>query len=153
MSVERELILVKPEAFRANKTGDILAAIQENIECKLVALGVFRFDEETAEEFYQEHAGKDFFDKLIEYMTSDQCAAIVIEAEDAVRRVRELVGDTDSRKAKPGTLRHMFGTDKTHNAVHASATVEDAKREAPLVFMHVELMLFSNEMEVLPGTS
>ncbi len=94
----------------------------------------FTFTTEEAKEFYSIHEGKPFFNDLIAYITSGPVVGIELEADDAVVKVRELVGATNPSEARPGTIRYMYGTDIQQNAVHASDSDESAEKELAIVF-------------------
>lgn len=88
------------------------------------------------------HRERPFFGELVEFMTSGPVVAMVLEGEDAIRRVREIIGPTDSneaRKVAPNSIRALFGTDKGKNAVHASDSKESADYEIPFIFSQLEM--------------
>ena len=100
-------------------------------------------DKKTAEGFYNVHKGKPFFDELIEFMTSGPIVAMVLEGENAIARVREIIGPTDSneaRKVAPNSIRALYGTDKGKNAVHASDSPQSAQYEIPFMFSQLEIV-------------
>jgi len=140
MAVEKTLVIVKPDAFEKGATGKIIDRfLQEGLELK--ALKMFRFTKEQAEKFYHVHRERPFFGELVEFMTSGPVVAMVLEGENAIRRVREIIGPTDSeeaRKVAPNSLRAQFGTDKGKNAVHASDSPESAQYEICFVFSGLE---------------
>ena len=90
--------------------------------------------EELANEFYVEHAGKGFFGELSEFMRSEKIVGAVLNRKDAILKLRELVGNTDSTIAALGTIRAIYGVSKGENAVHASDSVASAERELALIF-------------------
>ena len=87
-----------------------------------------------AEKFYNVHKGKPFFDELVKFMTSGEIVALVLERENAIGKLREIVGNTDSNLAEDGTIRNKFGTDKGQNAIHASDAQETANYEISVIF-------------------
>ncbi len=99
-----------------------------------MALKLFRFDRGLASEFYAEHLGKSFFDKLVDFMMSDDTVAIVVEKENAIQDLRELIGAVEPEKRKPGTIRFLFGEGVTENGVHASDSELSAFREIGVIF-------------------
>lgn len=133
MAVERTLTIIKPDSFAARHVGEIVQVYEEN-GLVIEATVVTRLSRERAGRFYAEHAGKPFFESLLEFMTAGPVMALALSGENAVARIREIHGDTDPALAAEGTVRARFGADKTHNAVHASATLEDAAREVPFFF-------------------
>ncbi len=142
MAIERTLIIVKPDAMEKGALGKILDRfIQEGFKIK--ALKMFKFTKETAGEFYYVHKDKPFYQELIEFMSSGPVVAAVLEGEDAIRRVREIIGPTDSeeaRKVAPNSIRALFGTDKGKNAIHASDSPESAKFEICYIFSGLEII-------------
>lgn len=130
---EKTLGLIKPDATKRNLVGEILAVI-ESERFEIVGLKMMRFERKDAEQFYAEHQGKPFFEDLLDYMTSDNIVAFVIEGENAVARYRELMGATDPAAAQEGTLRKLFALSKNENSVHGSDSREASDREIALVF-------------------
>jgi nucleoside-diphosphate kinase len=125
--------MIKPEAVRGNLFPKILESLVAN-RFAVERLELRRFDVATAERFYAEHQGKPFFGDLVRYITSGPVIAVQLAGEDAVERLRLLVGKTNPSQAAPGTLRAMYGTSLQENAVHASDSPESAARELGLVF-------------------
>jgi len=140
--MERTLIIVKPDAVQKRATGKILDRfLEEGFEIK--ALKMFRFTREQAQSFYIVHRERPFYGELVEFMTSGPVVAAVLEGENAVQRVREIIGPTDSeeaRKAAPSSIRALFGTDKGKNAIHASDSKESADYEIPFIFSGLEIL-------------
>ncbi|MCS6958260.1 MAG: nucleoside-diphosphate kinase [Aquificaceae bacterium] len=140
--MERTLVVVKPDAFEKGATGKIIDRfLSEGF--RLRALKLFEFTREQAEEFYAVHRERSFFSELVEFMVSGPVVAMVLEGEDAIRRVREIIGPTDSEEARrvaPSSLRALFGTDKGRNAVHASDSKESADYEIPFIFSQLEMV-------------
>jgi len=127
----RTLLLIKPEAVP--RMGEIITAVLRN-RFEVKKLKMFTFDRDQAERFYEVHRGKDFFPSLVDYITGGPVVAMELEGDDAVEKLRELVGSTDPGTARPGTIRYMFGTSLQRNAVHASDSTESAKKELAIVF-------------------
>jgi nucleoside-diphosphate kinase len=127
------LLLIKPNATAKNQIGEILRMVEAH-GFVIDNLKLFRFDTDLAEQFYDIHQGKPFFQRLIDFMTSGKTVAVVLHRNDAVAMLRKLVGDTDHTKAAPGTIRFLFGETITVNAVHASDSPENAAREIALIF-------------------
>jgi nucleoside-diphosphate kinase len=140
--MERTLIIIKPDAVQKGAVGKILDRfIQEGFKIK--ALKMFRFTEEQAKRFYIVHKERPFYRELVEFMTSGPVVAAVLEGEEAVNRVREIIGPTDSeeaRKVAPNSIRALFGTDKGKNAIHASDSKESASYEIPFIFSELEIL-------------
>ncbi len=139
--MERTLIIIKPDAVEKKATGKILDRfLQEGLEIK--ALKKFKFNRQQAERFYIVHKDRPFYKELVEFMTSGPVVAAVLEGDDAIKRVREIIGPTDSEEARrtaPNSIRALFGTDKGKNAIHASDSPESANYEIPFVFSQLEI--------------
>lgn len=120
--------MIKPEAVKAGKSGDIIKYIELN-GFKINDMVKKNLGKQDAEQFYKEHKDKPFFNDLVTYMTSGPAVLLVLEKENAVADWRKLMGPTDPTKADVGTIRKMFGTSMQENAVHGSANPEDAKNE------------------------
>ncbi len=125
--------MIKPEAVRAGHWPEILRLLLQN-RFQVRRVEMRRLGTELARTFYSEHEGKPFFGALIDYITSGEVLTVGVEGEDAVARLRALVGATDPARATPGTLRYMFGTSLQENAVHASDSDASAAREMVLIF-------------------
>ena len=131
--MSRTYLMIKPEIVEAGKQGEIITLLSRN-RFKIVRMKQFTFTTEDAKRFYSIHEGKPFFNDLISYITSGPVVGIELEADDAVVKVRELVGATNPSEARPGTIRYMYGTDIQQNAVHASDSDESAEKELAIVF-------------------
>lgn len=127
--------MIKPEIVAADeqKCGEILAMVNQ-AGFRILDLAMRRLDERTIGEFYAEHRGKPFFADLVAYIASGPVICVRLQREEAVPRLRDLIGATDPARAAPGTVRHRFGASLTQNAVHASANDADARRELELIF-------------------
>ncbi|RMH05597.1 MAG: nucleoside-diphosphate kinase [Aquificota bacterium] len=140
--MERTLVIIKPDAFQKGATGKIIDRfIAEGFTIRAIKL--LRFTREQAEGFYAVHKERPFFGELVEFMTSGPVVAMVLEGENAIRRVREIIGPTDSeeaRKVAPNSIRALFGTDKGKNAVHASDSPESASYEISFIFSQLEIV-------------
>jgi nucleoside-diphosphate kinase len=136
--MERSLVLVKPDAMERGLAGTIIVRLQSR-GLKLVALRMLHMDRPLAERHYAVHAGKAFFNDLVDYITESPIVAAVFEGEGAVARIREAMGVTDPAKAAPGTIRKDFGIDLQRNAVHGSDSPENAEKEIKLFFKKGEI--------------
>ena len=131
--MERTLILVKPDAFARNLTGEIIARFERK-GLRLAALKQMTLDESTAKEHYAEHDGKPFFGELVEFITSGPLVAMVLEGQDAIRAARQVIGATNPLEAAPGSIRGDFAVEVGKNMVHGSDAPESAQREARIFF-------------------
>ena len=136
--MERSLVLIKPDAMQKGLAGTILGRL-ESQGLKLVALRMIHMDRTLAGRHYAVHAGKPFFEDLIEYIISSPIVAAVFEAEGAIEKIRKIMGATDPEKAEPGTIRKDFGEDIQRNAVHGSDSPENAEKEISLFFAGCEV--------------
>lgn len=136
-TIERSLVLVKPDGYARQLTGQVLARIEAK-GYRIVALQVRTADRELLDEHYEEHIGKGFFEGLVDFMSSGPLVAVVIEGQRCIEGFRSLAGATDPTKAAPGTIRGDFGrdwgTEAQPNIVHGSDGPESAAREIGLWF-------------------
>ena len=133
MATERTLLIVKPDAVGKAAAGRILGRLEAE-GFAIRALEMTRLSTERAAEFYDIHKERPFFGELVEFMTSGSIVPAVLERDNAVAHLRAFIGETDSTKAAPGTIRRDFGTDVQCNAVHASDSLENATREIGFFF-------------------
>ncbi len=131
--MERTLILVKPDAFARNLTGEILARFERK-GLTIVELRKLTLERELAERHYAEHAERPFFGELVAFITSGPLVALVLEGSDAVKAARQVIGATNPLEAAPGTIRGDFAVEMGANMVHGSDSAESAAREAALFF-------------------
>ena len=136
-STERTLVLVKPDGVRRGLTGEVLRRIEAK-GYRLVALELREATAELLAEHYAEHAGKSFYEPLVEFMLSGPVAAMVLEGERCIEGFRSLAGATDPTVAAPGTIRGDLGRDwgesVQQNIVHGSDSPESAAREIKIWF-------------------
>ncbi len=131
--MERTLILVKPDAFARNLTGEIIARFERK-GLRLAALNQLTMTRELAERHYAEHAGKPFFDELVEFITSGPLVSMVLEGDQAIAAARQVIGATNPIEASPGSIRGDFAIAVGQNMVHGSDAPESAAREVALFF-------------------
>lgn len=131
--MEKTLLFIKPDAVRRKLTGKIVDRI-ESAGLTIVGLKMLKLDRPAAETFYAIHRGKDFFQELVEFITSGPIVACLIEGANCVQKIRELIGTTDPTKAAADTIRRQFGTSITQNCVHASNPDENPEREITFFF-------------------
>jgi len=136
---ERTLAIIKPDAVRRNLTGEIITIITQ-AGFRIVGMKLLRMTKEQAENFYQVHRGRPFFEDLTRFMSSGPVVVMVLEKDHAVEDFRSLIGATDPAEALPGTIRHRFGTSKGENAIHGSDSVENALWEIAFFFSLTELV-------------
>ena len=136
--MERSLVLVKPDAMERNLAGAILARLQAE-GLKLTALRMLHMDKALAERHYAVHKDKPFFKDLVEYITSTPIVAAVFQGENAIARIRKVMGATNPEKAEPGTIRKDYGLDVQRNSTHASDSPENAEIEIAIYFKENEI--------------
>jgi nucleoside-diphosphate kinase len=142
--MEQSLVLVKPDAVKRGLSGAIIARLEAK-DLKLVALKMLHMSQALAERHYAVHRDKPFFPGLIAYITSVPIVAAVFEGDNAVARIRQIMGVTNPAKAEAGTIRRDFGLDLEKNAVHGSDSPENAKKEIELFFAGSELVDYTRE--------
>ena len=131
--MQRTLVLAKPDAVQRGLIGEILGRFERK-GLKVVGLRRLAVPREMAEEHYAVHAGKHFYDGLVEFITSGPVAAIALEGPDAIAVVRKMVGKTMPNEAEPGTIRGDLGISGLRNLIHASDAPETADAELALWF-------------------
>lgn len=130
---ERTLAIIKPDAVGKSLIGKIVAHLEED-GFVVRELRMERLTAERAREFYAVHAGRPFYESLVAFMTSGPCVPMVLEAADAVGRLRETIGATDPAQAEAGTIRRLYAESVERNAIHASDSPENARREIEFFF-------------------
>ena len=131
--MSQTLAIIKPDAVGSGKAGKILALLENN-GFSVNAMRLTRLDEAQAGAFYAVHAGRPFYDELVDFMTSGPVIPLVLEADDAVARLRETIGATDPAEAAEGTVRKLYAESKGRNAIHASDSDENAAAEIGFFF-------------------
>ncbi len=125
--------MIKPNAFRQNYTGPILAMINE-AGFRIQAIKSTTLTREQAQDFYAIHRSKAFFEDLVTFMSSGPIIAMILEKDNAVDDFRKLIGNTDPTKAEAGTIRKLYAKSVQANAIHGSDSDENAKIEADFFF-------------------
>lgn len=141
MSVEKTLILIKPDAVKRRLSGRILQRFEEK-GMKIVATKMLTLTKEQAEKHYAVHSDKPFFTGLVKYICSGPIIAFIFEGKDAIAVSRKLCGATDGSKAEPGTIRGDFSSGIEKNTIHASDSQESYEHEYPIYFRKEEIQEF-----------
>lgn len=136
--MERTLILLKPDALQRNLLGEIISRFEKK-GLKIIGFKMMQLTEEQLFDHYAHHRDKPFFKPLVEFMKSSPVVAMVLEGVEAVEAVRLICGPTIGRKADAGSIRGDFSMSQQHNIVHASDSIETAKKEIPRFFKPEEL--------------
>ncbi len=145
MSMQRTLVLCKPDAVQRGVVGRIITRFERK-GLKIAGLKMVAVDEELASRQYAEHIEKAFYPELKAFITSSPVVAMAIEGENAVEVVRNLMGVTNPQNAASGTIRGDFGLNLTMNLVHGSDSLASAEREVALFFEDDEL--FDSELTI-----
>jgi nucleoside-diphosphate kinase len=136
--MQRTFAIIKPDAVRTQATGRILSRI-ESEGFAVRAMRMIHMSKAEAEGFYHVHRERPFFGGLTDFMSSGPCVVLCLEAEDAIKKWRDLMGATDPAKATEGTLRKEFGASIDNNATHGSDAPETAAFELGYFFRGMEL--------------
>jgi len=139
MPVERTLIVIKPDGVRRGLVGEVIARFERK-GFKIRALKMLWMTREQAEQFYEVHRGKPFYEELVKFVTSGPVVAMVIEGDSAISVARIMIGATDGRKAQPGTIRGDYSLSILENVVHASDSEESFHREFKVLFHDLEVV-------------
>ncbi len=136
---EKTLVLIKPDAFEKQHTGDIIA-IYEKAGLRILAMKLMQMTPRVAQKHYAEHIGRPYYAELEEFMTSAPLVAMVLAGDNAIARVREINGKTNPAEAAEGTVRKLYAESVGKNAVHASDSPESATREIAIFFSAIEVL-------------
>ena len=135
--MNQTLAIIKPDATGSGKAGQILAHL-EAAGFTLRAARMLRMTRAQARSFYAVHSDRPFYGSLVDFMTSGPCIPMVLEAAEAVPRLREVIGATDPAEAAEGTVRRMHAESRERNAIHASDSNANADREIAFFFAEAE---------------
>ena len=138
MAGNRTLTIIKPDAFGSGKAGQVIAHL-EKAGFRIIAARVMRLSDAQAGEFYAVHRERPFFGSLTKFMSSGPAIVLVLEAPDAIKKWRALMGATDPAKADPNTIRKEFAESIERNATHGSDAPDTAAYEIGYFFAGVEL--------------
>lgn len=139
MALTRTFTIVKPDGVEQNNIGDIIRIFEQQ-GFKIVAMKMLRLTKQQAEGFYAVHRSKGFFDSLTTFMSSGRIVPMVLEGENAIPRLREVMGATDPSKAQPGTIRKQFATSIERNVIHGSDAPETAAFEISYFFSGLKIL-------------
>ena len=135
--MSQTLAIIKPDAVASGKAGLILAHL-EGAGFTVRALRLTRLSQEQAGAFYAVHRERPFYGELVEFMTSGPCMPMILEADNAVAKLRDTIGATDPAEAAEGTVRKLYAESKGRNAIHASDSDENAAIETAFFFASVD---------------
>lgn len=126
--MEKTLVIIKPDAVKENHIGDIITFLEWSV-FNISYIKKETLTRDKLHKHYEHLKDKSFFNDLLDFMTSGDSVVIVVEGDDVINRVRTMVGATDPTKADEGTIRALFGTSITRNAVHASDSALNSEKE------------------------
>ncbi len=141
--MNRTLAILKPDGTGRKLIGDVISHLEKEGFEIICAKMVF-MNRKIAEGFYAVHKERGFFNNLMDFMTSGRSLVMVLEREDAVNKLREVIGATDPEEAEEGTIRKKYAESKQNNIIHASDSEENAEKEIKFFFPCKELI--ENEM-------
>jgi nucleoside-diphosphate kinase len=131
--MERTLVLIKPDGVERKLIGKIINFYEERC-LSITALKMLKAERAIAEQHYEEHKGKPYFQELIDFITEGRLCALVIEGDNIIEIVRKINGNKNPLESELGSIRGSFTCEKTKNLVHASDSVENANREIAIWF-------------------
>ncbi|MDD3553824.1 MAG: nucleoside-diphosphate kinase [Deltaproteobacteria bacterium] len=137
--MERTLSIIKPDGVERGLIGEVIKRF-EAAGIRIAAMKMLQLTKKEAEGFYAVHASKPFFNSLTDFMSSGPIVVMVLEGEDVIQKNRELMGATNYKEAKPGTIRADFATDIERNVVHGSDAPETAAKEIAYFFSNLEIV-------------
>ena len=137
--MDRTFSIIKPDATKRNLTGSINSVI-EKCGLRIIAQKRIKMNDEQAQKFYEVHNDKPFFKDLVEYMTSEPVVVQVLQADNAVKKYREVMGATNPENAEEGTIRKLFALNVQENSVHGSDSDENASKEIEFFFNENEIV-------------
>lgn len=136
--MERTLSIVKPDGVKKNLIGELIKRFEQK-GLRIAALKMLRMSVDDAKGFYIVHKERPFYNSLSGFMSEGPIVVVVVEGENAISKVREIMGATNPKDAAPGTIRADFASDIEHNIVHGSDSKESASYEIPYFFSSLEM--------------
>jgi nucleoside-diphosphate kinase len=137
--MQKTFTILKPDAVHAGRAGAIISEI-EKAGFRIRAMKMLHLTESQAQGFYYVHKERPFFGSLVKFMTEGPIVAMVLEADNAIEKLRKVMGATDPAKAEAGTIRKQFGTNIERNAIHGSDGPETAAFEIAYFFNQLEIV-------------
>lgn len=134
----KTLSIVKPDGVKKNLIGEVLKRFEQN-GLRIAALKMLNLSTEEAKRFYIVHKERPFYESLTSFMSEGPVVVMVVEGENAINKVREIMGATNPKEAAPGTIRADFASDIEHNIVHGSDSKESASYEISFFFSHLDI--------------
>lgn len=137
--MQRTLAIIKPDAVQRRLIGKIISRFEEK-GLEIIALKMTIISEDLAKKNYSVHEGKDYFEKLVKFMTSGPVVILVLRGENAIEVIRKLMGSTSGHEADPGTIRGDYAMSGRFNLIHGSDSVESAENEISLFFKNEDIL-------------
>jgi len=144
--LEKTFVFLKPETIMRGLVGETVSRI-ENKGFNIAAMKLLWMTRDQAERLYEMHRGKEFYEQLIQHVTSGPIIAMVVEGPYAIRAVRKMVGATNPVEAEPGSIRGDYALATTCNIIHASDSKENAEREIKIFFRGDEILSYEKPTE------
>ena len=142
--MEKTFIMIKPDGVQRNLVGEVISRFEKK-GLKLVAMKMLYISTSMAEEHYQEHVGKPFFEELVSFITSGPVVAMVWEGLEVIPLAREMMGKTNPSVAAPGTIRGDYAIFTGNNVIHGSDSPQSAEREINIFFKTEELINYKKD--------
>lgn len=136
--MEKTLSIVKPDGVKKNLIGEVIRRFEQK-GLKITALRMLKLSKDDAKGFYIVHKDRPFYESLTSFMSEGPIVVMVVEGENAINKIRELMGATNPADAAPGTIRANFASDIEHNIVHGSDSKESASYEISYFFSSLEI--------------
>jgi len=137
--VERTLSIVKPDGVKKNLIGEVISRFEKS-GLTISALRMIHLSKEEARGFYIVHKERPFYESLTSFMSEGPIVVMVVSGDNAISKVRELMGATNPKEAAPGTIRAAFASDIEHNIVHGSDSPQSVAYEIPFFFSSLEIL-------------
>jgi nucleoside-diphosphate kinase len=139
MTVQRTLLIIKPDSVSKGYAGKIIAILEQS-GLKVIAITMKHLTLKEAQQFYAVHAERPFYNSLVDFMISGPCIPLVLEGENAIDANRKIMGVTNPKDAASGTIRALYGENIERNAVHGSDSEMTAKEEISFFFSKLDLI-------------
>ncbi len=137
--IEKTLVIIKPDAVKKNLIGEIISRFEKN-GLRIAALKKIYMNKKQAKGFYIVHKDRPFYESLTDFMSEGPIVVMALEGEDAISKVRKIMGATNPSQADAGTIRKDFGESIERNAVHGSDSAQSAAYEIPYFFSALEIL-------------
>ena len=139
--MERTLVIIKPDGVKRRLMGEVISRFEKR-GLKLTAIKMTWLSEDRAQQLYAPHEGKEFYQGLVDFITSGPIVAMAVEGTSAIKITRNMVGDKKPEDAAPGSIRGAYSMDMRHNVIHASDSMESAFRELAVFFEDGDYMQY-----------